>query len=223
MPELAPTPANAASLTPRELAQRVQLNVTQDHEHAITWGQFAVERARQEDIATYDPTLAGEILAKLALRTELAGYDETYTDATLLESFTALAGYSPAMKRERVATMIMTLRITTHRGIAYTDIPGGQLDFAAELEKSWHTLREQHNERDGWDPYATMLARHQADNAALTGNVGMARSVAKSGITYALQAKKEGRTTLKHIAFRAKHVWANTKSFLAAHKRGIQQ
>lgn len=198
-------------LSARELAAKVQIDQTPNHEAAVGWSNFAVELATTPFVRAKDPTLAGEVYRNRALHLELWGKPVENVDATIRASLLELGNSDdPKVVRERGATHSILGRIARHRiltGRAYGNIH----DVRPHHHVAQQTFRDQHSFFRTWDRYATMDDRQRATSEVTVpkGSAVRAATLSLRGMWRAWRANDEEQPREAHRAFVKKQLGAN--------------
>lgn len=185
-----------------ELLVQTQTNVTPDAAEGFAIAQIAFERA-------VDPIEKGTAARQAGFRAEQAGVAPQVVQGWFDNSRAALSSDDPQVKRELIATELLTGRALALRiermGSKVVELAAAA---SAAFERGEIMLQEQHAKAQPWDRFGTMLARHRATHEAMNGSAGNAAITATRGLWRAVRAKKEG-TSEDHKAFVVKQLTAN--------------
>ncbi len=200
------------SLPMAELLARTQTNVTPDANEGFDIAKAAYELAET-------PIEKGTAARQAGFRAEQAGETPQVVQYWFENSRTALSSDDPQIKRELIATELLTGRANALR---IERIGSKVLELATSTNEAFQRgetiLQEQHTKAQPWDRLGTMLARHRATHEAMNGKASFGATTAIRGLWRAIRAEKEG-TPEGHRAFVVKQLGMNVAAgFLAISK-----
>lgn len=192
-----------------DLLARTQTNITPDASEGFEIAQVAYERAETA-------TERGTAARQAGFRAEQAGATPQVVQQWFDASRTALLSDDPQIRRELIATHLLTGRAFALRveRMGYKVV-----ELVAEADKAFQRgeaiLQEQHTKAQPWDRFGTMLARHRATHEAMNGKASFGATTAIRGLWRAIRAEKQG-TPEGHRAFVVKQVGMNAAAGMLA-------
>jgi hypothetical protein len=197
------------SLPMAELLARTQTNITPDPSEGFDIAKVAYERAET-------PIEKGTAARQAGFRAEQAGESPQVVQDWFENSRTALSSNDPQIKRELIATELLTGRANALR-IERMGSRVVELATAADdaFQRGEAILQEQHTKAQPWDRFGTMLARHHATHEAMNGKARHGATTAIRGLWRAMRAEKEG-TPEGHRAFVIKQLGMNAAAGMLA-------
>lgn len=185
-----------------ELLALTQTNITPDPIEGFAIAQVAYQRAET-------PIEQGTAARQAGFRAEQAGEASEVVQTWFDNSRAALSSDDPKIKRELVATELLTGRAMALR-LERLGSKVVELATAADgaFQRGEAILQDQHTKAQPWDRFGTMLARHRATYEAMNGQASFAATTALRGIWRALRAEKAG-TAEGHRAFVVKQLGMN--------------
>jgi hypothetical protein len=197
------------SLPIAELLARTQTNITPNAGEGFDIAKVAYDRA---ETAIEKGTAARQA----GFRAEQAGETPQVVQDWFDSSRTALSSDEPQIKRELVATELLTGRAFALR----VERMGSKVvELATEADEAFQRgeaiLQEQHAKAQPWDRFGTMLARHRATHEAMNGKASFGATTAVRGLWRAVRAEKEGMPE-GHKAFVVKQLGMNAAAGLLA-------
>jgi len=201
------------SLPVGELLALTQTNITPDASEGFDIAKVAYERAET-------PVEKGTAARQAGFRAEQAGETPQVVQEWFDNSRTTLSSDDPQIKRELVATELLTGRANALR-IERVGSKVVELITAADeaFKRGEAILRAQHAKAQPWDRFGTMLARHRATHEAMNGKASFGATTAIRGIWRAIRAEKEG-TPEEHRDLVVKQLGMNAAAgMLAASKQ----
>ena len=191
-----------AAMSVEQLLEQTQTNVTSDPAEGLAIAQYAFERAKS-------PITLGTAARQAAIRAEQAGESQDVVDTWFGKSRDALSSNEPGIRRELIATELLTGRALSLRIERLGSVAVNLASQASEaFERGEAILQEQHIRGKAWDRFGTMLARHRATYEAMNGDAGFALATSIKGIWRAVRAKSEG-TPERNLPFILKQVGMN--------------
>lgn len=197
------------SLPVTELLARTQTNITPDANEGFEMARLAYELAET-------PIEKGTAARQAGFRAEQAGETPQVVQDWFENSRTALSSDDPQIRRELIATELLTGRANALR-IERMGSTVVELVTSADeaFERGETILQEQHAKAQPWDRFGTMLARHRATHEAMNGKASFGAATAIRGLWRAIRAEKEG-TPEGHRAFVVKQLGMNAAAGVLA-------
>lgn len=193
----------------QQLLEKTQSNVTPDAREGFEIAKIAYELAQT-------PIEKGTAARQAGFRAEQARETSEVVQAWFDNSRTTLSSHDPHIKRELIATELLTGRAAALR---IERLGAGIMGLAEKahdaFERGENILQEQHVKGTPWDRYGTMLSRHYATHEAMNGTASFAAVTAIRGVWRAIRAEKEG-TPENHLAFVAKQLGTNAAAGMLA-------
>lgn len=201
--------AELMSLPVAELLARTQTNITPDASEGFDIAKAAFKRAET-------PIEKGTAARQAGFRAEQAGESSQVVQDWFENSRTALSSDDPQIKRELIATELLTGRANALR---IERIGSKVVELITSADQAFQRgeagLQEQHIKAQPWDRFGTMLARHRATHEAMNGKASFGATTAIRGLWRAIRADKEG-TSEDHRAFVVKQLGMNAAAGVLA-------
>ena len=192
-----------------ELLAMTQTNITPDASEGFDIARAAYKRAET-------PIEKGTAARQAGFRAEQAGETPQVVQDWFESSRTALSSNDPQIRRELIATELLTGRANALR-IERVGSKVVELVTSADeaFQRGETILQEQHVKGQLWDRFGTMLSRHRATHAAMNGKASFGATTAIRGLWRAIRAEKEG-TPEGHRAFVVKQLGMNAAAGMLA-------
>jgi hypothetical protein len=196
-------------LSVTELLTRTQTDVTPDANDSFYIAQVAYERAETQ-------VEKGIAARQAGFRAEQAGKAPQVVQDWFENSRNALSSDDPQIKRELIATELLTGRANALR---IERMGSEALELATLADDAFGRgetiLQEQHIKTQRWDRFGTMLARHRATHEAMNSKASLGAINAARGLWRAIRAEKEG-TLQEHNVFVVKQLGMNAAAGILA-------
>lgn len=192
-----------------ELLVRTQTNITPDAGEGFEIAKVAYDRAQT-------PIERGTAARQAGFRAEQAGEAPHVIQEWFDNSRSALSSNDPQVKRELIATELLTGRASALR---IERMGSKVVELATSADEAFQRgeviLQEQHTKGQAWDRFGTMLARHRATHEAMNGKATFGATTAIRGLWRAIRANKEG-TPEGHKTFVIKQLGMNAAAGMLA-------